>query len=588
MDLFDIAFAPPSLGEMVARAKRSITQVFEQQRVAAIAWSSGKDSSVVLALALEAAIEAKMAGLQPTILVTSSDTLVESPEISWHIKTESRKLKAFAKQHQLNLEFHMSRPTLMSSWQMRVLTGRGLPPYAGTNADCSVDLKIRPQRTLRNKLFASHSRDGLPPVTLLGSRMSESDKRSARMSLAGEDGMQICQNKDGEHILSPLCYWDTDLVWEFIGEVVSGERETYSDFTEMMRIYADAGGTSCAVVSDAILEGLSGKRSGRCGARTGCFVCLQSYDKSLRTMVETDERYHYARGLVRYNEYLRAIRYDWNRRCWIGRTVADGYLCVQPDTFHPAEVRRQARMLMQLDYDEYLRSQRAGEEQRFSILPLEMLIALDAWWSLTGLARPHALWQDWDAIQNGTRFDVPSNVVAAPETRQPDARFLYVGKDWDSETWDGLRDVYVESLLETSSCKPEVAEDGLWDVDTEQCFDVDSEGAQLFAMFELPEIMERSKRSMPPGGITAGFKYYMMLGVLQLSHGQRRTVDVELRRTAMKDRMGLCCDYDLQRILAASVGYTDMPSEAREAWRHKATAVTAQQRLFDMSALATA
>ena len=119
MDLFDIAFAPPSLGEMVARAKRSITQVFEQQRVAAIAWSSGKDSSVVLALALEAAIEAKMAGLQPTILVTSSDTLVESPEISWHIKTESRKLKAFAKQHQLNLEFHMSRPKLMSSWEMR-------------------------------------------------------------------------------------------------------------------------------------------------------------------------------------------------------------------------------------------------------------------------------------------------------------------------------------------------------------------------------------------------------------------------------------------------------------------------------------
>ena len=146
----------------------------------------------------------------------------------------------------------------------------------------------------------------------------------------------------------------------------------------MMRIYADAGGTSCAVVSDAILEGLSGKRAGRCGARTGCFVCLQSYDKSLKTMVETDERYHYARGLVRYNEYLRAIRYDWNRRCWVGRTVSEGFLCVQPDTFHPGEVRRQARMLMQLDYDEYLRSQRVGEEVRFSIVPLEMLITIDA------------------------------------------------------------------------------------------------------------------------------------------------------------------------------------------------------------------
>ena len=93
---------------------------------------------------------------------------------------------------------------------------------------------------------------------------------------------------------------------------------------------------------------------------------------------------------------------------------------------------------------------------------------------------------------------------------------------------------------------------------------------------------------MPPGGIAAAFKYFMMLGVLQLSHGQRRTCDIELRRTAMKDRMGLCCDYDLQKILAASVGYTDMPTEARDAWRHKATAVTAQQRLFDTRTLAAA
>ncbi len=353
----------------------------------------------------------------------------------------------------------------------------------------------------------------------------------------------------------------------------------------MMRIYADAGGTSCAVVSDAILEGLNGRRTGKCGARTGCWVCQQAHDKSLRTMVETDERYFYARGLVRFNEYLRVIRYDWKRRCWIGRTVAEGYLCVQPDTFHPMEVRRQARMLMQLDFDEYQRAQRTGENPRFSILPLEMLITLDAWWSLTGLARPHALWADWDAIQAGTRFDVPTNLIAAPESRQPDARFLNVGKEWDSSVWDGLRDVYVEGLLEMSNCKPEVR-DGLWDVETEQCFDVDAEGAQLFAMFELPEVLKRSREPMPPGGITSAFKHYMMLGTIQLSHGQRRTTDIELRRTAMKDRLGLCCDYDLKKVLGMSCSYSEMPQDAREAWRHRATTTTAQAALFEPSALA--
>ncbi len=586
MDMFDIVLAPPSLGEMVCRAKEAIARIFEEDRVAAVAWSSGKDSSVVLALVLEVALEAKKAGSNPTILVTSSDTLVESPEISQHIKSEGQKLKAYALEHGLNLEFHVSKPSLMSSWQMRVLTGRGLPPYAGTSSDCSVDLKIRPQRVLRNKLFAKHRQDGRLPVTVLGTRMSESEKRAARMSLAGEDGMRICVNKDGDHVLSPLCHWDTDMVWEFVGEVVSGERETYSDFTEMMRIYADAGGTSCAVVSDAILEGMNGRRTGKCGARTGCWVCQQAHDRSLRTMVETDERYFYARGLVRFNEYLRAIRHDWKRRCWIGRTVAEGFLCVQPDTFHPMEVRRQARMLMQLDYDEYQRALRAGEDPRFSILPLEMLITLDAWWSLTGLARPHALWADWHAIEAGTRFDVPSNLIAAPESRQPDARFLSVGKEWDSSVWDGLRDAYAEGLLEMSNCKPEVADDGLWDVETEQCFDVDAEGAQLFAMFELPEVLKRSQEAIPPGGITSAFKRYMMLGTIQLSHGQRRTTDIELRRTAMKDRLGLCCDYDLNKVLGMSCSYSEMPQEARVAWRHKATATTAQAALFERCDLA--
>lgn len=586
MDLFDIVLAPPSLGEMVCRAKEAIARIFRENRVAAVAWSSGKDSSTVLALVLQVALEAKKAGSNPTILVTSSDTLVESPEISQHIKSEGQKLKAYALEHGLNLEFHVSKPSLMSSWQMRVLTGRGLPPYAGTSSDCSVDLKIRPQRVLRNKLFAKHRQDGRLPVTVLGTRMSESEKRAARMSLAGEDGMRICVNKDGDHVLSPLCHWDTDMVWEFVGEVVSGERETYSDFTEMMRIYADAGGTSCAVVSDAILEGMNGRRTGKCGARTGCWVCQQAHDRSLRTMVETDERYFYARGLVRFNEYLRAIRHDWKRRCWIGRTVAEGFLCVQPDTFHPMEVRRQARMLMQLDYDEYQRALRAGEDPRFSILPLEMLITLDAWWSLTGLARPHALWADWHAIEAGTRFDVPSNLIAAPESRQPDARFLSVGKEWDSSVWDGLRDAYAEGLLEMSNCKPEVADDGLWDVETEQCFDVDAEGAQLFAMFELPEVLKRSQEAIPPGGITSAFKRYMMLGTIQLSHGQRRTTDIELRRTAMKDRLGLCCDYDLNKVLGMSCSYSEMPQEARVAWRHKATATTAQAALFERCDLA--
>ena len=400
------------------------------------------------------------------------------------------------------------------------------------------------------------------------------------MSLRGENADHPVQNKDGDWTLSPICRFNTEDVWEFIGEVASGSRESYTDFAETMRIYADAGGTSCAVVSDAMLEGLSKKKIGKCGARTGCWNCQQSYDKSLRTMVEGDPRYHYARGLVRFNEYLRAIRSDWSRRHWIGRPVHEGFLCVQPDTFHPTEIRRQARMLMQLDHDERCRASRAGESPRFQILPLEMLIAVDALWSMHGLARPYAVWADLQKIEMGIRFDVPVDMPEVPATPIPDARFLHVGKGWEGEIWDGLRDPYREGLLEDSACAPVIGKDGLWDIDTGPSFSVDPEGAIMLQQFEIPYLLEKYELKRPLGGITSGFKHYLGLGTITVSHGQRRTVDIALRRTALKDRLGLTLDYKIEDLLAKSCRFADMPPEARAVWGKKATSASAQADLF--------
>ncbi|WP_341744775.1 hypothetical protein [Azonexus hydrophilus] len=387
------------------------------------------------------------------------------------------------------------------------------------------------------------------------------------------------QNKEGDWTLSPICRWTTDDVWEFIGEVVSGERETYSDWQELMRIYSDAGGTSCAVVSDAILDGMSKKKVGKCGARTGCWVCQQAYDKSLRTMVEGDTRYHYAIGLVRFNEYLRSIRNDWSRRHWVGRTVKAGYLCVQPDTFHPAEIRRQARMLMQLDHDERLRASREGEAPRFEILPLEMLIAVDAFWSLNGLAKPFSIWADRKMIEEGSRFDIP-DIQEVQETPIPEARFLHVGDQWESSVWDGLRDVYREGLLEDSGCAPTVGDDGLWEIETQMSFNIDPEAACMFEDYEVPYLLDLYKQGVPPGGVTAGVKHYLGLGTLTVSHSQRGFFDLAMRRTAMKDRMGLTYDYKVEYLLAKSVRFADLSPEGRAAWSKKATTASAQVDLF--------
>lgn len=440
IELFPVQALKVSVEDRVAQAIQSNMQLFHAGQPAVVAFSGGKDSSLVLAIALHAAkdyadmvrsarpldyrparksgnpflcalrawrnlrkstpLRASLKRLrEPFILVTTSNTRIENPRVIEHIHAEFKRIEKFASDHQLRCETHMVTPPLLSTWQVSILSGRALPSYAGMKGDCSVSYKILPQRSFRRKLFRRLKHENLgTPVTLLGTRFDESDRRSAAMRKRGERDDRPVLNKDGEYVLSPICSLSTDDVWEALAYYGSGVWPSYSDFEDTKRIYADAGGTSCAVVADAIFEG-SASKSGKCGARFGCHLCLQTEDRSLKTMVEYDTEYAYAKGLLKLNEYLRNIRYDWTKRNWIGRTIRGGYIAVGPDTLHPKTVREISRFMLQLDHDEAIRARRAGEKPRFVLLPLDILIALDAMQSLYVYASGVSIIYSWSEDQ---------------------------------------------------------------------------------------------------------------------------------------------------------------------------------------------
>ena len=60
-------------------------------------------------------------------------------------------------------------------------------------------------------------------------------------------------------------------MWEYLGLCAAGVIPAYSDFAETMRIYRDAGGSSCVIVADMKLQG----QSKPCSARTGCWICTK-------------------------------------------------------------------------------------------------------------------------------------------------------------------------------------------------------------------------------------------------------------------------------------------------------------------------
>lgn len=590
IDFFDHVPVLPSLDVLVEKAERVIEDLLLKNTPLILAYSSGKDSGVVASLTLSVVARLVQAGQvkDPVIVVTTGDTLMESPEIVAHYRKEHSKMVEYAEANGFRIHNSIVRPFLSSTFQVKVLSGRGLPSFAGQNTDCSQDLKIKPQQSFRTKLFRTLDHEHqAEPCTLIGTRYDESERRALHMKMRGENALVPVRNSDGDLILSPICMWTTDDVWEFIGEVASGIRESFTDFDETKRIYAHAESQTCAVVADSIRDGLSKRKRGGCGARTGCWGCQQAEDKSLKNMVEFDERYAYMAGLNKLNQFIRNTRHDWTRRNWIGRTIKAGYIAVQPDTYNARMVRELARYMLQLDFDEQRRAERAGEQPRFVTLPLEMMIAVDALWSLNGLAKPFAIWADYvDIYQRGIRYDIP-DVPAVPATAQPPARFLYVGGEWDDTAgkhWTGMRDPYVESMLETSPCAPEFKENSrgnvVWSVETNSSFDVDTESAVMIEMFEAERLAEMHRDPLPPGGITYGYKWYLMYGALKLSHSQSAEHDEILRRTAFKDRLGLTLDYDLPALLAKSVSFVDLPPVAYRAWNHKGTTETAQTELL--------
>ena len=117
----------------------------------------------------------------------------------------------------------------------------------------------------------------------------------------------------------------------------SVSQSRYTDFEETKTLYASAAATSCAVVADAIMEGVARKRGG-CGSRFGCHTFQVAEDKSMRNMLEY-EQYQYMSGLYNLNRLIRNTRYDWSKRHYIGRTINAGWIAIEPDTYSPAFIR---------------------------------------------------------------------------------------------------------------------------------------------------------------------------------------------------------------------------------------------------------
>jgi len=542
-------------------AIQRIEKLFLDDVPTALSFSAGKDSSFLMDITLHAALRAKAKGHSPRILVTNSDTGVENPEISMHVMKDSQRLLQFAAKHDLDLDFQVARPNLNDEWAVSIISGRCMPSFPTTNSDCTVDLKIKPMSRLRKKVLgevAEHT--GKEVVTLVGTRYSESAARGQKMAKRDETHHSPQRNKDGDLVFAAIADFETEEVWEWVGYVRSGLIESYSDFEDLTRLYADAGNTSCAVVSDVITESMKSARGG-CGARTGCVTCLKigKRDQSLENMIESDvEKYGYMAHANRLRTFMHNTQWDYSRRNWVSRTLTDdGCLKIRPDTYSPEMCLELLRYALTIDVEEQEAAYAAGlSSPRFQLITLQGLVAIDALWSLQGMHKPfQAIVEYMEIFEQGKRYPVP-DVEYVKRTPMPKTKHFKVEDDAQSQgVFDGLR-LFEMEFFEPGNCmSTRTLNNGktVMDVETESSFEVDLEGAVLAIELEYDRMMEIRNNTILSRGVTRGYKWWASMGTLSLSPQQVNLHDKILRRTVAKEKLGLVGPgVDIDDLLARS------------------------------------
>lgn len=550
----DITSLPTA--DKVERAIQAITKLLLEKRPLSVAYSGGKDSSVMAALTLEAARRLQEQGAKlPPILFTHARTGVDNPAVDMVAKMEIERIRQYAASQSLPVRVDITEPALNDSWAVRIISGRALPTFANSSSrDCAISWKLVPQKRQRKAAMKELKASG-KPVVLIGTRFEESTSRAARMNERGELDTEVWSeeiiNASGkvtstEDRLSPIAFWTQEDIWVFLSELSSGERTSYTDAKDLWDIYRDGGNTSCAVVSDDVMKA----NAKACGARFGCALCVAvGRDKSLEAMLESDEKYNFLVPLNHLQRFMVDTQYDMSRRMWLGRTIQDdGYIAIAPDVYSPAMQRELLSYALTVDRDEKIAARKLGIAPRFELISMEQLLAIDCIWSIQGhQPRAFEAIHIWESIyEHGKSFRPPAVDPTQFDKKIPKPRWLHVGH-WDSDPgfnsmYSGARNLMADftGATESGGCMHNmVLGDGrvVMAIETSDLFDISTEGTELFIAFEVLEdqIHKKYEDRLP----SEAFRHYQMLGTVSTSKRHVGLIDDMLRRTAWKERHGV-------------------------------------------------
>jgi DNA sulfur modification protein DndC len=272
------------------------------------------------------------------------------------------------------------------------------------------------------------------------------------------------RNDDGHLTLSLIADWTESDVWDYLAMFLESEIAPFPTFAQggtirrMLDLYRDGNEGTCGMF-------LTDGKKAPCGSRFGCWTCTITGDKdrSMESMLNSDPKYEYMRGLSDFRNFLVSTQWDMNRRELVGRKISEaGYLPVRPDVYNLTMRQQLLRYILTLDELERERAEildadlitgkavDSPENQRlrypqFEHINIEDIVLIDFMWGMHHYASSAypalQVWYDIKVL--GRRYTTPRLAKTEPHTIPP-KRWFFVGAFNSQVPTDGLRDYKAE------------------------------------------------------------------------------------------------------------------------------------------------
>jgi len=318
-----------------ATRKYMIDLYLADKRPWVVAFSGGKDSTVLLQLVYEMLIEHKHSATKP-VYVVSSDTRVEPPNIADYIERTTSCIEAHARSHHFPVHVRLVSPRPDESFWGKLI-GKGYPSPTRWFRWCTSSMKIRPARRIIDEIISEHG----SVVLLLGTRRTESSDRGKRM-----DARQCSARKLNPHneipdalVATPIAEWENEEVWEYLARY--NPPPWGGDHGIMRDLYRQASGGECPFILDLIAPSCG-------GTRFGCWTCtVVKVDRSMKGFITSGETW--MAPLHEFRDWLKVIREDPDMRSNKRRdgTVKPGQL----GPFTPQARKQILERLLQTEQD---------------------------------------------------------------------------------------------------------------------------------------------------------------------------------------------------------------------------------------------